>query len=103
LDNSQAVRGLGGTGSKGLPWSAFAALSLGMMVYGLAESYGPVAYASGLTKNAWLGYSLPYVFGGIGALLAGYLSDRLGRRRAFVLTGGLLLLGLLLYIPVYLN
>jgi len=97
------VRGLGGTGSKGLPWSAFAALSLGMMVYGLAESYGPVTYASGLTKNAWLGYSLPFVFGGIGALLAGYLSDRLGRRRAFILTGGLLLLGLLLYIPVYLN
>jgi len=94
---------LGGTGSKGLPWSAFAALSLGMMVYGLAESYGPVTYASGLTKNAWLSYGLPFVFGGIGALLAGYLSDRLGRRRAFILTGGLLLLGLLLYIPVYLN
>ncbi len=86
-----------------VPWAAFAALSLGMIVFGLAESYGPVSVASGIisSKYAWLGYSLPYIFGGIGAMMAGYLTDKLGRKRAFLLTSGLIILGLILFIPVY--
>ncbi len=86
-----------------VPWAAFAALSLGMIVFGLAESYGPVSVASGIIsdKYAWLGYSLPYIFGGIGAMLAGFLTDRLGRKSAFLLTSGLIIIGLLLFIPVY--
>lgn len=86
-----------------IPWATFIALSLGMLVFGLAESYGPVTVADGVisSKHAWLGYSLPYIFGGIGSLLAGYLTDRLGRKKAFVLTSGLIVIGLLLFIPVY--
>ncbi len=86
-----------------IPWATFIALSLGMIVFGLAESYGPVTVADGIisSKHAWLGYSLPYIFGGIGSMLAGYLTDRLGRKRAFLLTSGLIVLGLLLFIPVY--
>ena len=86
-----------------IPWATFVALSLGMIVFGLAESYGPVTVADGVisSKHAWLGYSLPYIFGGIGSMLAGYLTDRLGRKRAFLLTSGMIIIGLLLFIPVY--
>ncbi len=89
----------------GFPWATFTALSLGMIVYGLAESYGPVSDASGVvpSRYQWLGYSLPYIFGGLGALLAGYLTDRAGRRSAFLITSGLIIIGLLLYIPLYVN
>ncbi|MGC9210165.1 MAG: MFS transporter [Acidilobus sp.] len=93
------------TERSGFPWATFVALSMGMIVYGLAESYGPVSDASGIVppRYAWLGYSLPFIFGGVGALLAGYLTDRLGRRRAFLVTSALIVIGLLLYVPIYLN
>ncbi|MGC9111891.1 MFS transporter [Acidilobus sp.] len=84
-------------------WLAFAALSIGMIVYGLAESYGPVSVASNVVPSSysWLGYSLPYIFGGLGAIFAGITLDRLGRRKAFLLTSAILIVGLLLYVPVY--
>jgi len=84
-------------------WLAFAALSLGMIVYGLAESYGPVSVASNVVPSSlsWLGYSLPYIFGGVGALVAGVIADSLGRRKAFLLTSILIIAGLLFYIPIY--
>ncbi|MFP3231956.1 MAG: MFS transporter, partial [Acidilobus sp.] len=64
-------------------WLAFVALSLGMIVYGLAESYGPVSVASNVVPSSlsWLGYSMPYIFGGVGALVAGVIADSLGRRK----------------------
>lgn len=84
-------------------WLAFAALSIGMIVYGLAESYGPVSVASNVVPSSysWLGYSLPYIFGGLGAIFAGITLDKLGRRKAFLLTSIILIIGLLLYVPIY--
>ncbi|MGC9071798.1 MAG: MFS transporter [Acidilobus sp.] len=88
-----------------LPWTTFmatfVALSLGMLVYGLAESYGPVYVASGVLSqsNAWLGYSITFIAGGFGALVAGYLTDSLGRKKAFILTAAMVVAGLALYLP----
>ncbi len=91
--------------SIGFPWAAFVALSLGMIVFGLAESYGPLSALTEVIPSnlAWLGFTLPYLFGGIGALLAGYIADALGRKLAFILSSGLVLLGMILYLPVWLN
>lgn len=91
--------------SIGFPWAAFVALSLGMIVFGLAESYGPLSALTEVIPSnlAWLGFTLPYLFGGIGALLAGYIADALGRKLAFILSSGLVLLGMILYLPIWLN
>ena len=99
------MEGLERANRKGFPWATFIALSLGMIVYGLAESYGPVSDASNVVPPGyqWLGYSLPFIFGGVGAFLAGYLTDTLGRRKAFLIASGLMMLGLLLYVPIYLG
>ena len=89
-------------GAKRGLWATLAALSLGMLVYGLAESYGPVFVASNALSqsNSWLGYSAPFIAGGFGALVAGYLAERLGRRASFMLTAAMVVVGLALYLPV---
>ncbi len=86
-----------------IPWLAFVAFSLGMIVYGLAESYGPVTVASNVVPQsyAFLGYSLPYIFGGVGALISGTMADKVGRKNAFIITSLLIIIGLILYVPVY--
>jgi MFS family permease len=99
------VKYLAEKSSIGFPWAAFVALSLGMIVFGLAESYGPLSALTEVIPSnlAWLGFTLPYLFGGIGALLAGYIADALGRKLAFILSSGLVLLGMILYLPIWLN
>ncbi|MEM3781884.1 MAG: hypothetical protein QXT43_02920, partial [Candidatus Micrarchaeaceae archaeon] len=64
------------------PFGAVIALAMGMLVYGVAESYGPVsAIGKVFPQNlAYIAFSLPYIAGGVGALLAGYLADSIGRR-----------------------
>ncbi len=88
------------TGSSRLPWAIIAALSLGMLVYGVAESFGPVTAVSGvLPQNlAFLAYSLPFIAGGFGALLSGWMADALGRRNSFIVTAALIVIGIALYI-----
>ncbi len=88
-----------------VPWATFAALSLGMIVFGLAESYGPLTVATNLVpKNYWwLGYSLPFIFGGIGAFIAGYLADNVGRKPTFMIAAGMVVVGLILYAPMLFN
>ncbi len=84
---------------KTYPWAVFVALAMGMLVYGVAESYGPVYAISGVLPGnyAFLGLSLPYIAGGIGALLAGGLADRIGRRGSFMVTTGMILVGIGVY------
>ncbi|MGC8620483.1 MAG: MFS transporter [Caldisphaera sp.] len=91
--------------STGFPWAAFVALAFGMIVFGLAESYGPLASITEIIPSnlAWLGYSIPYIFGGIGALFAGYLADKLGRKSSFMLSSAIVLVGMLLYLPIWIG
>ncbi len=93
------------TSYNGFPWAAFVALSLGMVVFGLAESYGPLSALTQVIPSnlAWLLFTLPYVFGGIGALISGYIADTLGRKLAFILSSLLVLIGMLLYLPIWFN
>ena len=86
--------------SSRIPWAIITALSLGMLVYGVAESYGPVSAVSGVLPSslAFLAYSLPYVAGGFGALLAGWMADSMGRRNSFVVTAALIVVGVALYL-----
>ncbi len=83
-----------------IPWAALIALGMGMLVYGVAESYGPVAAITGVIPSnlAFLGYSLPFIAGGIGAFIAGFLADYAGRKVSFMLTIGMLLVGLVIYV-----
>lgn len=83
-----------------IPWAAMVALGMGMLVYGVAESFGPVvAILQIIPSNlAFLGYSLPFIAGGIGAFMAGILADYTGRRTSFMITMGLLLVGLALFV-----
>jgi len=55
----------------GQPWLP---LGMGMLVYGVAESFGPVvAILQIIPSNlAFLGYSLPFIAGGIGAFMPVY-------------------------------
>ena len=82
------------------PWGAIIALAMGMLVYGVAESYGPVAAIGGVIPSnyAFLALSLPYVAGGFGALLSGYLADAVGRRNSFMLTAAMILAGIIIYV-----
>ncbi|MCL5407844.1 MAG: hypothetical protein M1518_00570, partial [Candidatus Thermoplasmatota archaeon] len=54
------------------PWAVFVALAMGMLVYGVAESYGPVFAIGGIipAPYAFLGFSLPYIAGGVGEVVA---------------------------------
>ncbi|MGC8600870.1 MAG: MFS transporter [Thermoprotei archaeon] len=82
-----------------IPWSVLVALGMGMLVYGVAESFGPVTAITGIIPSnyAFFGYSLPYIAGGVGAFLAGYMADYMGRKTSFVVTIAMLLIGLALY------
>ena len=46
---------------------------------------------------AFLGYSLPFIAGGFGALLSGWMADTLGRRNSFIVTAALIVIGIALY------
>ncbi len=95
-DSEAAGRG----GGSRLPWAIIIALSLGMLVYGIAESYGPVTTVSNILPQnlAFLAYSLPFIAGGFGALLSGWMADSLGRRNSFVVTAALIVVGIALYL-----
>ncbi|MGC9116377.1 MAG: MFS transporter [Conexivisphaera sp.] len=90
----------GSSSGSRIPWAIVVALSLGMLVYGVAESYGPVAALihSLPTNLAFLGYSLPFVAGGFGALFSGWLADSIGRKMSFVVTAALIVIGVILYL-----
>ncbi|MEM1995690.1 MAG: MFS transporter [Thermoplasmatales archaeon] len=81
------------------PWAVFVALAMGMLVYGVAESYGPVSAIGGVIppKYAFLGLSLPYIAGGVGALMSGALADKIGRKGSFMITTGMILVGIIIY------
>ena len=82
------------------PWAVLFGLGMGMLVYGVAESYGPVTAVSGVIPSsfAFLGYSLPYIAGGIGAGISGLLADTYGRKFSFIITTILILVGIALYV-----
>jgi len=86
--------------SERIPWLAITALAMGMLVYGVAESYGPVATISSLVpqKYYFIGLSLSFIAGGFGALLAGFLTDRMGRRNSFLLVAGMILIGIAIFL-----
>ncbi len=96
--NEKAAFGQGS--SLGIPWAVVVALSLGMLVYGIAESYGPVSAVGGVIPSnlAFLAYSLPFIAGGFGALLSGWLADAIGRKNSFIVTAALIVAGVALYI-----
>ncbi|PMP93972.1 MAG: MFS transporter [Nitrososphaera sp.] len=87
------------TGSSRLPWAIIAALSLGMLVYGVGESFAPATAVGNLLPSnmTFLAYSLPYIAGGFGALLSGWMADALGRRNSFIVTAALIVIGVVLY------
>ncbi len=82
------------------PWAVFIALAMGMLVYGVAESYGPVFAIGGVipAKYAFLGLSLPYIAGGVGALMSGGLADRIGRKGSFMITSAMIVVGIAIYL-----
>jgi len=98
-DNSQGKQDISQPKVK-FPWAVLFGLGMGMLVYGVAESYGPVTAVSGVIPSslAFLGYSLPYIAGGIGAGLSGLLADYYGRKTSFVITTILILIGIALYV-----
>ncbi|MGC8645822.1 MAG: MFS transporter [Thermoplasmata archaeon] len=81
------------------PWAVFVALAMGMLVYGVAESYGPVSAIGGVipSQYAFLGLSLPYIAGGVGALMSGALADRVGRKGSFMITTAMIVVGIAVY------
>ncbi len=101
VSTGTAPQGSVNSGQK-IPWSALIALGMGMLVYGVAESFGPVAAITGIIppRLAFLGYSLPYIAGGVGAFFAGYMADYMGRKTSFLTTIAMLLAGLVLYIAL---
>ncbi len=90
----------GGKSGMKYPWAVFVALAMGMLVYGVAESYGPVFAIGGIIPHqyAYLGLSLPYIAGGVGALLSGGLADRIGRKGSFIITSAMIVVGIAVYL-----
>ncbi|MEM4092862.1 MAG: MFS transporter [Conexivisphaerales archaeon] len=88
-----------------IPWGAIIALAMGMLVYGVAESYGPVIAITGVipSEYAWLGLSAPFIAAGVGALLAGYLTDKLGRRDSFIIVAAMILIGIIIFLVASTN
>ncbi len=84
---------------KGTPIVALIALAMGMLVYGVAESYGPVSVISGIlpAKYFFIGLSLPYIAGGVGALFSGTLADKIGRRGSFMVTSAMIIIGITIF------
>lgn len=78
---------------------------MGMLVYGVAESYGPVIAITGVIPKgfAWLGLSAPFIAAGVGALLAGYMADKLGRRNSFLLVAAMVLIGIIIFLAAPTN
>ncbi|MFP3131673.1 MAG: MFS transporter [Nitrososphaeria archaeon] len=76
------------------------ALGMGMLVYGIAESYGPVAAISSIipSKFSYLGFGLPYIAGGVGSLFAGIMTDRLGRRNSFLTVASMIIVGVEIFL-----
>ncbi|MEM3855236.1 MAG: MFS transporter, partial [Conexivisphaerales archaeon] len=87
------------------PWAVLFGLGMGMLVYGVAESYGPLTAVSRVIPPnlGYLAYSLPYIAGGVGAALAGLLADYYGRKTSFVVTAILILIGIALYVVASTN
>ncbi|MFP3223330.1 MAG: MFS transporter [Nitrososphaeria archaeon] len=83
-----------------VPWLAILALGMGMLVYGIAESYGPVAAISSIipSKFSYLGFGLPYIAGGVGSLFAGIMTDRLGRRNSFLTVASMIIVGVVIFL-----
>jgi len=86
--------------SDSVPWLAILALGMGMLVYGIAESYGPVAAISNIipSKFSYLGFGLPYIAGGVGSLFAGIMTDRLGRRNSFLTVASMIIVGVVIFL-----
>ena len=88
-----------------IPWLAIFALAMGMLVYGVAESYGPVFAITSIIPEQYyyLSLSAGFIAGGIGALLAGYMTDYLGRRTAFLITAAMIVIGIAIYLAAPTN
>ncbi|MBO3757662.1 MAG: MFS transporter [Candidatus Brockarchaeota archaeon] len=83
-----------------IPWLAIFALGMGMLVYGVAESYGPVVTISSFVPSQYyyVGLSLSFIAGGFGALLAGFLTDVLGRKMSFLVVAAMVLTGIAIFL-----
>jgi len=88
------------SGGKGTPALVLIALAMGMLVYGVAESYGPVSVIGGIlpSKYFYIGLGLPYIAGGVGALLSGRLADKIGRRGSFMITSAMIVIGIAIFV-----
>ncbi len=85
---------------KSVPWIVMVALAMGMLVYGVAESYGPVSAIGGILPSHYffLGLSLPYIAGGVGALFSGTLADHIGRKGSFIVTSAMIVSGIIIFL-----
>jgi len=88
-----------------IPWLAIFALAMGMLVYGVAESYGPVFAITSIIPSSYyyLSLSAGFIAGGFGALLAGFMTDYLGRRTAFLITAAMIVIGIAIYLAAPTN
>ena len=88
--------------SERLPWAGIIALAMGMFIFGLAEGYGPFTALGNVipSRYGYLALGLPYIAGGIGALISGYLADAIGRRNTFILVVVMILTGMGIYIAL---
>ncbi|NAY81580.1 MAG: MFS transporter [Thaumarchaeota archaeon] len=78
---------------------------MGMLVYGVAESYGPVFAITSIIPSSYyyLSLSAGFIAGGFGALLAGYMTDYLGRRTSFLITAAMIVIGIAIYLAAPTN
>ncbi len=88
-----------------IPWLAVFALAMGMLVYGVAESYGPVTAVTSLIPQQYyyLSLSVAFIAGGFGALLAGYLTDKIGRKNSFMIVAAMVLIGTAIFLAAPTN
>ena len=110
-DSKKIINASGESGTKPvqsktkIPWLAVFALAMGMLVYGVAESYGPVFAITSIIPQQfyYLSLSAGFIAGGFGALLAGYMTDYLGRRKAFLITAAMIVIGIAIYLAAPTN
>ncbi|MFP3214688.1 MAG: MFS transporter [Nitrososphaeria archaeon] len=102
--SGNAVAGQVPTKSR-IPWLAIFALAMGMLIYGVAESYGPVFAITSIIPSSYyyLSLSAGFIAGGFGALLAGYMTDYLGRRTSFLITAAMIVIGIAIYLAAPTN